>query len=220
MTEPVFQVPLLFDYLATALWALSGAIVGMHKRYDVAGMLIIALLSSTGGSLLRDGIFLQQIPPVLSDRWYIPLILLSTGVVYLLRQRIARVALVDNLISLIDAVGVPAFAVVGMQMSLRAGIPLSGVVLVGVVNGFGGGFLRDLVVGDTPSVLKPGVFALSALIVACVLFLILRRGLGVGMNPAAWSIISFFFLFRMLSIRFNWQTRPVLPEQKAVHGDQ
>jgi uncharacterized membrane protein YeiH len=212
MSEPEFQVALSFDYFATFLWALSGAIVGMHKRYDFAGVLIVALLSSTGGSLLRDGIFLQQTPPVLGDRWYIPLILVSAGMASLLRKRIGRMVFVDRFINVIDAVGVPAFAVVGMQLSLQAGIPLSGVVLVGVVNGFGGGFLRDLVVGDTPSVLRPGVFALSALIVACVLFLVLTQGLGVAITPAAWSVIAFFFLFRTLSIRYNWQTKPILPE--------
>lgn len=47
---PEFQVPLFFDYFATFLWALSGAIVGLHKRYDFAGVLVVALLSATGAA--------------------------------------------------------------------------------------------------------------------------------------------------------------------------
>ena len=62
--------------------------------------------------------------------------------------------LVDNLINLIDALGVPAFAAVGMQLSLQAGLPAPGVVLIGMINGFGGGFLRDIAVGNTPVVLN------------------------------------------------------------------
>lgn len=58
-----FLIPVSFDYLATFLWALSGAIVGMHKRYDIAGVFVIALLSSTGGSLLRDGLFCTKSRP-------------------------------------------------------------------------------------------------------------------------------------------------------------
>ncbi len=213
MTPPEFQLPIAVDYVATFLWAVSGAIVGMHKRYDFAGMLVIAVLASTGGGLIRDGIFLQRRPPVLQDGWYIPLILAAAILVVLYRDQIGQMPLVDNLISTIDAVGVPAFAVVGMQLSLRAGIPLPGVILVGVVNGFGGGLLRDLIVGDTPSLLKPGQFALSPLLVVCVLFLVLVRGLGVGKDLSAWSVISLFFAIRMLSIRYNWQTRPVLPDE-------
>ena len=212
MTPPEFQLPIAVDYVATFLWAVSGAIVGMHKRYDFAGMLVIAVLASTGGGLIRDGIFLQRRPPVLQDGWYIPLILAAAILVVLYRGQIGQMPLVDNLISTIDAVGVPAFAVVGMQLSLRAGIPLPGVILVGVVNGFGGGLLRDLVVGGTPSLLKPGQFALSPLLVVCVLFLVLVRGLGVGKDLSAWSVISLFFAIRMLSIHYNWQTRPVLPD--------
>jgi uncharacterized membrane protein YeiH len=210
--QPEFQVPLLFDYFATFLWAVSGAIVGMHKRYDFAGVFVIALLASTGGGLIRDGIFLQQTPPVLGDSWYIPLILLATVAVSLFRQRITGMRLVDRLISTIDAIGVPVFAVVGMQLSLRAGIPLPGVVLVGAVNGFGGGLLRDVVVGDTPSILQPGQFAISALVFVCILFLFLTEALGLSPLRAAWSIIVLYFVIRMLSIRYNWQTQPVLSD--------
>ncbi len=44
-------------------------------------------------------------------------------------------------------------------------------VLIGMVNGFGGGILRDLLVGDTPVALKPGTFYVSAA------FLVWRGGL-------------------------------------------
>jgi len=212
MPQPEFQLPIAVDYVATFLWALSGAIVAMHKRYDFAGMLVIAVLASTGGGLIRDGLFLQRRPPVLQDGWYIPLIVAAAIVAVVFRTRIGQIALVDNLISTIDAVGVPAFSVVGMQLSLRAGIPLPGVILVGVVNGVGGGLLRDLVVGDTPSVLKPGQFALSPLLLICVIFLVLVRGADISKDLSAWSVIGLYFAIRMLSIRYNWRTRPVLPD--------
>lgn len=211
MPESEFQLPIAVDYVATFLWALSGAIVGMYKRYDFAGMLVIAVLASTGGSLIRDGLFLQRRPPLIQDGWYIPLILAASVVAALFRHRIGQMPLVDNLIGTIDAAGVPAFAVVGMQLSLRAGIPLPGVILIGAVNGFGGGLLRDLVVGDTPSILKPGQFALTPLIFVCVIFIVLVRGLGINKDVSAWSVIALFFAIRMLSVRFNWRTRSVLP---------
>jgi uncharacterized membrane protein YeiH len=210
MTSLSFQLPPLFDYFATFLWALSGAIVGMHKRYDMAGVVVIALLAATGGSLLRDGLFLNQLPPVVTDAWYLPLILLAAFVVRLFRQRIANMRLVDNLINLIDALGVPAFAVVGMQLSLEAGIPTPGVVLIGMINGFGGGLLRDITVGNTPTILKPGRFYLSAAFVACILFVVLEVYLHVSATVAAWIIIGLFFAIRTLAIRYDWQTQPVL----------
>ncbi len=214
LEQPQFQVPFLLDFVALFLWAVSGAIIGMHKRYDFTGVLVVALLSSTGGSLLRDGFFLHQTPPVVSNPLYIPLIITATALVGLFRRRITQMQLqlVDRSISIIDAVGVPAFAVVGMQLSLQAGIPIPGVVLIGVVNGMGGGLLRDLMVGDTPAALKPGQVYVSAIIFVCVVFLVLTYGMGVNKEFAAWGIIALFFTIRMLSIRYNWRTKPVLPD--------
>jgi len=211
MTALSFQVPPLFDYFATFLWALSGAIVGMHKRYDMAGVVVIALLAATGGSTLRDGLFLHQVPPVVTNVWYLPLILLAALVVRFFRQRIASMRLVDNLINLIDALGVPAFAIVGMQLSLAAGLPAPGVVLIGMINGFGGGFLRDLAVGNTPAILKPGRFYLSAAFVACILFVVLEVYLHVDAAVAAWVVIGLFFAIRVLAVRYDWRTQAVLP---------
>jgi uncharacterized membrane protein YeiH len=207
-----FHLPPLFDYFATFLWAMSGAIVGMHKRYDMAGVVVIALLAATGGSTLRDGLFLNQLPPVVTNVWYLPLIFLAALVVRFFRQRIVGMRLVDNLISLIDALGVPAFAVVGMQLSLAAGVPVPGVVLIGMVNGFGGGFLRDLTVGNTPAVLRPGRFYLSAAFLACILFVVMEVYLHVAATIAAWIVIGLFFTIRALAVRYNWRTYPVLAD--------
>ena len=215
LDQAQFQVPFLLDYLAVFLWAVSGAIVGMHKRYDFAGVLVVAILASTGGSLIRDGIFLQQTPPVLSNPWYIPVIIAATAFVSLFRQRITKIVLVNRVVDVIDGVGVPAFAIVGLQLSLQAGIPLPGVVLVGVTNGVGGGILRDLLVGDTPSALKPGTIFVSGVVLICVVFLVLTYGFGVSKEWAAWGMIALFFMIRMLSIRYNWRTSPVLKEPPA-----
>lgn len=215
LEQPQFQVPFLLDYLAVFLWAMSGAIVGMHKRYDFAGVLVVALLASTGGSLIRDGIFLQQTPPVLSNPLYIPVIITATMFVGLFRRRITKMVLVDRVVDVIDGIGVPAFAIIGLQLSLQAGIPLPGVVVVGVTNGVGGGILRDLLVGDTPSALKPGTIFVSGVILICILFLTMTYAFGVSKEWAAWSMIALFFTIRMLSIRYNWRTRPVLQEALA-----
>ena len=218
MVYPEFQIPQLFDYFATFLWAVSGAIVGLHKRYDFAGVLVVSLVAATGGSLLRDGLLLQRTPPVLSDSYYIPLIVLATAVVSLFRRQITRMRFVDRTINVIDAVGVPAFAVIGMQLSLRAGIPPPGVVLVGVVNGFGGGLLRDILVGNPPYALIPGTLNVSAAIFVCIVFVTLVQGLRINRDSAGWVVIILFFTIRMLSIRYGWRTKPILPDAARVSG--
>ncbi|TXH43270.1 MAG: trimeric intracellular cation channel family protein [Burkholderiaceae bacterium] len=210
MPASAFQIPVYFDYLATFAWALSGAVVALRKRHDIVGVFVLALLTSMGGSILRDGVFLQRTPPVLTDPVYLPLILTATVLVSLFRRSIAHLPVVDRLVGTIDAVGTPAFAVVGLQFALAAAIPLPGVILVGAISAVGGGVLRDMIVREVPSILQPGQFFALLALLACIAFLALTLALHIDPEPAGWATIGLFFVVRMLTIRFNWQTRPLL----------
>ena len=212
MTDEGFRVPLLFDYAATLAWATSGAVVGIRKHFDFTGVFVIALLSSTGGGLLRDAIFLQRTPVLLVDPIYLPLIAASTIIMSLFvgpLTRILKTDTVGKLVDLIDALGTPAFAVVGMQLAMDQRIPVFGAMFVGVVNGVAGGLLRDVVVRDVPALLRPGQFVSLALALVCGLFMVLRLQYGVRPTEAAWATVGAFFLIRVLAVRFNWQTRSV-----------
>jgi uncharacterized membrane protein YeiH len=101
-------------------------------------------------------------------------------------------------------------AVVGIA-AFAAGLPAPGVVLIGMINGFGGGLLRDITVGNTPAALKPGRFYMSAAFVACILFVVLEVYLHVAATIAAWIVVGLFFAIRALAVRYDWQTQPVLP---------
>ena len=83
-----FAIPLYFDYFATFAWALSGAVVGVRRGYDIVGVFVIALVSSTGGGLIRDGFLLHRTPVVLTDSVYLALIILATTLVGLAAKRL------------------------------------------------------------------------------------------------------------------------------------
>jgi uncharacterized membrane protein YeiH len=209
-----FQVPFVLDYLATFCWAVSGAAVAIHKRFDLMGVLFVAVIASTGGGLLRDGLFLNRTPAMLTDRNYLPLILVAAVVTVLFRARILGEPVIDRLVNVVDAVGVPAFAVVGMQYSLLAGIPLPGVVLIGLINGFGGGILRDVLVDEVPAMLRPGQWAATLALAACFLFLALLLWLRMTAATAAWITVAAYVAARMLAIRFDLRSRPLLPKER------
>ena len=216
ITDAVFRVPLLFDYAATFSWAVSGAVVAIRKRFDLTGVFVVALLSSTGAGLLRDSLFLQRTPALLVDPIYLPLVAAATLVMTLFTATLTRVVAADTiqkLVDIIDALGTPAFAVFGMQLAEDRGIPLFGVIFVGMVNGVAGGLLRDVVVRDVPALLRPGQFVSLMLLMACGLFQFLTIQHGMKPTPAAWATIGVFFVFRLIAVRFNWQTRSVLVER-------
>jgi len=203
-----FQFPVNLEIIATLAWAVSGAIVARSKSFDFTGVFIIAFLSCTGGGLIRDGIFLQTIPALLHQAQYLLLALLGAGIISLFGGFWQRLVWWDVLVHGIDAVGTPAFTLIGFQLAYFAGISFLGAVFVGLVNGVAGGILRDVLVGDVPRFFRPGQLSALILIFALVLYIGLLV-FQVDSDIAAWVAIILSAIARWLVIRFNLQTSPV-----------
>jgi uncharacterized membrane protein YeiH len=204
-----FLLPVAFDYGATFLWAVSGALIAARRRYDIVGLFSLALVSATGGGLLRDGLFLQQGPPVLVQTpVYLEIVLAASLTVWVFGDRIQKVRGFEDLVSLVDAIGIGAYALVGMSRASAAGLSLLGIVLVGTVNAVGGGLMRDVAVRREPDLFKPGTFQALAALAGCVFFLVLTQFVGWPETPSAWATIALVFLIRILSVRFGFKTTP------------
>lgn len=209
MEQTEFIPPLVIEYLAVFLWATSGAIVGWRKGYDFVGVFVVAVVSAFGGGILRDGLFLQRIPPLLTEEVYIPIVVIATTIVILIGRRIQRDRTLPKLVAVIDALGTPMFAVLGVELALYAQLPTLSILFVGVISGVGGGLLRDVMVGETPELLRPGQYNTLLVVVACALYVVLSRQTALTEWEAAWVTIILFFIARLLTIRFNWRSRPV-----------
>jgi len=109
MLPGTFQVPPVFDLGATFAFALTGALAGIKRGYDIVGVFFLALVSSIGGGLIRDGIFLPGTnpTPLLTDPRYIEVILTATIAGALFGRQVTRF---HRLIAVIDALGLGAYA--------------------------------------------------------------------------------------------------------------
>jgi uncharacterized membrane protein YeiH len=204
-----FRLPLWFDYSATFVWALSGALIAARRRFDIAGIAALALVSATGGGLLRDGIFLQSGTPLFLRTWvYIALVVAAALMVTLAGSRIQRVPYFDRTIALVDAFGLGGFAITGLELSLNAGLSPPAAVFVGVVNAVGGGVLRDVLVRREVSIFVPGPPAALAALAGCVVYLALIRGVGYGGAAAGVVSVIAVFAIRVAAIRYGWHTKP------------
>lgn len=69
-------------------------------------------------------------------------------------KRFLNMAMMDvnNMIDIIDAIGVFAFAISGIRMAANKGFDLFGAFVVGFATAIGGGTIRDLLLGDRKSV--------------------------------------------------------------------
>jgi len=198
-----FLLPIWFDLAAVFLFALTGVWAATKRGYDVVGAFVLAFVTGVGGGLLRDGIFLQEIPAVMRDGRFLWAVLAAL-VVGALAQRLAE--RFELLIAYVDAAAIGVYAVYGANKSLVAGVSPEAAVLVGLCNAVGGGLLRDVVVREEPLLLKPGQLYFLATLVGCAAFVLMSHRYGVEVELAAYAAIGVTMLLRVLAIRFNWRT--------------
>src|SRR6185503_2388222 len=198
-----FQLPIEFDLAAVFLFALTGVWAATRRGYDVVGAFMLAFVTGVGGGLLRDGIFLQEVPLVMQDARYLWAVLAAL-VIGGIAERIAP--RFEMLIGYVDAAAIGVYAVYGANKSLVAGVPPEAAVLVGLCNAVGGGLLRDVLVREEPLLFKPGQLYFLATLVGCSCFVVLSHEYGLEVQTSAWIAIALTMLLRVLAIRFNWTT--------------
>ena len=208
-----FQLPVWFDLGATFAFALTGALAAIKRGYDIVGLLSLAIVSGIGGGLIRDGIFLQQgVTPLLTNPQYLYAIGGAALVGMLLGERVHHF---NRVIAMVDALGLGAYACFGVQKALSAGLGPTAAVFVGVVNAVGGGLLRDVLTRDEPLVFRPGQFYVLVALAGAVTFVFLAAQLHIAPTTAAFAAIGLTFVFRILTIIFNWRTAAVTTAGKS-----
>lgn len=218
MLKGSFDLPVLFDLGATFAFALTGALAAIKRHYDIVGVLALALVSGIGGGLIRDGIFLQEgLTPLLTTPAYMYAITAATVASLFFQPHVHRFS---RLIAWIDALGLGAYAVFGVQKALNAGLPPSAAVLIGVVNAVGGGLLRDVLTREEPLMFKPGQFYVLTALAGAVTFLSAGVYLNLTATQAGLLAMAVTFLFRSVTIAFNWQTAPVSSGAIFTAGDE
>lgn len=207
MTSSTFTLPLGVDLAAVYLMGITGVVEAIKREFDLVGVFAMAFLVGLGGALIRDGIFLQDGPPALVLNQAYLLAVTAAAVTGLVFGR--RVIVSERLIAWVDALALGAYAVVGADKSLSAGLPFVSAVLIGTINACGGGVLRDLIARESPLVFKPGQFYALAAMGGAIFFCGLRESQAVPPMVAALGGIFFTFVFRVLAIVRNWHTQPL-----------
>ncbi len=205
-----FEIPVYFDYPATFIWALSGALLAARLRMDPTGVAIIALVTAAGGGLLRDGLFLQAGPPaLLRTPVYIVLIGIAAVIVITAGPSVLHIPHFDRIVALIDVFGLGAYAIVGLELSLSLGLSVLAAIFVGTVNGVGGGLLRDIILRRTPELLEPGAPITIVAVTGCAAYAAMTRLATLPEGLAGLLAIGLVLLIRTAALRLGLRTAPI-----------
>ena len=141
------------EWIGTAAFAVSGAMVAIDKRTDIFGVILLAVITALGGGTLRD-VLIGYVPPrMFSNFHYVLLATLCAVTVFMLAriykdQFVRKEPLIEQINNVFDAIGLGVFAVSGARIGMEAGFE-SNIFLVtflGMTTAVGGGMLRDVLI--------------------------------------------------------------------------
>jgi uncharacterized membrane protein YeiH len=138
------------DLIGIFAFALSGAVLGVRREFDVVGMAVLATVTAVGGGLIRDVLLDASPPAALVNPWWLLLPLVATGLTFFFHPQVQRMR---RAVLVFDAVGLGVFCATGTVKAAEHGVHPVAAVLVGSLTGVGGGLVRDVLAGVTPSVL-------------------------------------------------------------------
>ena len=181
----------VFEIFGLIAFAVSGAIAAYKKDLDIIGFIAVGTITGIGGGTMRD---------IILDR---PVFWLNDPYLYSLNICIAAsiftyivskfMSYHEKTLNWFDAVGLALFAVQGYTFAYDF-FPYQEVAIVmGVVTGCGGGFMRDICLNRQPFIFRGELYASAAIIGLC------------SMIVFSSAIIAFIIIFtlRALAIKYH-----------------
>jgi uncharacterized membrane protein YeiH len=190
---------LVLDLAGTLVFALNGALTAIRSvRVDIVGVVTLGMITAMGGGIVRD-VLIGRLPPATFSDWrYLAVAGVGALIAFALGRRLDRISLSINVF---DALGLSFFAVTGATKALEAGLGPVQAVILGAITAVGGGTLRDVLMGQVPSVLSSGLYAIPAVVGAAITVVAVRLGVD---GPAAALVAALAcFTIRMLGLRFD-----------------
>lgn len=200
---PLGHLPVQYEVIATFVGAVSGSLIAVHKRFDIMGVLTLAIVNGLGGGILRD-VLLQKYGIAAFQHEYLLWTAIVAGLVgFFFAELIRRGRLA---FMLVDALSLGLFAIIGSDKALAASVGVVPVIMLGVITATGGGIMRDVLTGEVPQALQPGSMYAFAATLGTTVFVLLLVWLNVVKPVAAFVAVAIILILRVASIMLGWQT--------------
>ncbi|UVE16055.1 trimeric intracellular cation channel family protein [Pseudomonas sp. LS44] len=193
------QLFYLSDLFGVVVFAITGALMAGRKSMDLFGVLVIAIVTALGGGTLRD-VILNNYPVswIRNDTYILIASLAAIGTV--LWVRLTRPIHETGLL-IADAFGLAVFTVIGTEVALQHGTPISTAVIMGVMTGVAGGVMRDVLCNEIPMIFQKEIYA-TACIAGSLMFILLQQ-IGIAHWMATGLAMLTVLLIRLAAIYWH-----------------
>lgn len=201
---------LILEVIGTVAFALSGAMIGVKRKLDILGVIILGCITACGGGLLRDtmlGIIPQNL---FLNPLYVILALITSLILFIILYIIKDDSITEykwykDLLVITDAIGLATFVIVGANITInQMGIEGNGflIIFMSFLTACGGGMLRDIFAGQIPAIFRKHIYALPTIVGAIIYYFLLKFNLNVYINIIIVSL--FIIIIRLLAYKFKW----------------
>ncbi|SCW52738.1 Uncharacterized membrane protein YeiH [Ruminococcaceae bacterium YRB3002] len=204
---------LITDIIGTVAFAVSGAMAGIRKKMDIFGVNMLALLTATGGGIIRDVITGSTPPAAFVDPYFVIIAAVAANITFIFvywKHKSNRAvpekarAIYDKVFFWFDTLGLAAFTADGVHAGLAGPHAANAflVIFLGVVTGVGGGVLRDVLSLEMPVIFVKHIYACASIVGAAAVYLIYN----VSGSVEAAILAGFFFVcvIRFAAAHYGW----------------
>ena len=200
----------ILELIGTVAFASSGAMIAIEKMMDIFGVNVLGATTAVGGGIMRDIILGLTPPGAFSHPVYVLVAALTSTILFVIAyakptafESRVKTDYYDKLMFWCDTAGLGIFTVVGIQAAVRAvgGENVFFFVFIGTLTGVGGGVLRDIMAGETPSILVKHIYACAA-IAGGIVCVVGRTAFGEAYGTILGLAAT--VLLRFLAAHFRW----------------
>jgi uncharacterized membrane protein YeiH len=194
----MFSFFLLFDFLGTFVFAVTGGLKAIKYQLDILGVLVLSLITGIGGGIFRD-IMLGQTPPNAFRNEIYFIVCIAGAICSILIRNKARP--IKNILPIFDAFGLGIFAAAGALKALEFKLGPIGVGITTIITATGGGMVRDVFVREIPAIIRTDIYATAALSGGIVCYFLYQTSL-----PFIVVLLAGFFTtttLRLLAMYFH-----------------
>lgn len=183
--------------IAVIVSSASGVLKAGFKKFDLFGVIIIAIATGLGGGSLRD-MLLDRDVFWIEDQIFFIASLCSAITIFIS----ARLMVIPPRFFLVaDAAGLATFGIAGTLVSLMAGAPWLVSSFMGVMTGTMGGVFRDVLSNEPPVVFQSPLYATVSWGGSLLFIFLLYAQINSSYAAVASGLI--IFISRLLAIRYN-----------------
>lgn len=189
---------ILIDYAGTLVFAISGVLAGVDRKFDLFGVFILSFVTAVGGGTLRDLLIGSTPVGWMQNETYIYIIIAALPICYIWKDAILKM---KKGIFLFDTIGIGLFTILGLQKTLTMGLSPLVAIMMGVASAVFGGVIRDVLSSHTPLIFRKEIYAFACL-AGAILFLVSETFLSTEISMCV--SITAVIIIRILAIKRHW----------------